>query len=58
MQDGIHFAGDKNVIRYIAFVKRKLLVIRKVRDIVRTARDEIIHADDFVPVCQQVIAEM
>ena len=50
MQDGVHFARHKNIVRYIAFIKGKVLIIREVGDIIRAACDEIIHADNFMSI--------
>src|SRR3990172_8139569 len=58
MQDRIHFTGHKNVIRYIAFIKRKIFVDCEVFDIIRAACDEIIHANDFMTIFQQMVAKM
>jgi len=58
MQYSVYFLRHKDKIRYVVPDETESGVPGKVRQIVRTASDEIIHPDDGMSLLNQIIAQM
>ena len=56
MHNGIDFAGNKNEIRYIMPYESELRMAGQMSEIIRTAGDEIIHADHIMPFKKKAVA--
>lgn len=58
MHDCVYFSGHEDEVGYVMADKQKIAVPGKVGDIIRTAGDEIVHADDAVTFLNQTVAKV
>ena len=58
MEHGIDPAREKDVVGYIMPKERKPLIAHQMGNIVAAASDEIIEADDLVPIGKQTVTQV
>jgi hypothetical protein len=58
MHHGVHFAGNIDVIGNIVLKKAEVFVARQVGNVFPASRDKVVHANDFMPICQQAVTQM
>lgn len=58
MHDGVHLARHENIIGDIAFVEGEFFIAGQMGDIIFAPGDEVVHADDFMSLRKQSVAEV
>ena len=58
MHDGIHVIRDKDVLGHVVLVETESLMTEEVRNVIDTAGNKVVEADNLVSQCQQPLAQV